>query len=338
MATARGPPMRPMFERVMTTLQLTRISVAFGAVSDLWFMIVLLWMLHEDSFDGVVVEWSGTTGLTWLPLALVAGLVIALGLFAYGASLNDVLDVRRDAAFRLQRPIATGRIAPGQAVVITGCALLTAMVGAMGLGTWSVWMTMLVAVMLLFYNAAGRYLPAVGIVTIGLVHATHMLIPDPGFPVLLPIWLSMTHAMFVALGISLLEDKRPRITRYALVGIVAGWIFWSAVLGWLSWHRIGGLWPDRLPMWSLAWPAAAALGGLLVLRWKQRTARDRRAGAEKLRRYGALWHCMYGSAWFAALGMMLPALCFGVLAIIGFVVMTVLREAVGLTGRPLDFR
>ena len=330
--------MRPIFERVMTTLQLTRISVAFGAVSDLWFMIVLLWMLQKDSFDGVIVEWSGTTGLAWLPLALAAGLVIALGLFAYGASLNDVLDVRRDAAFRSQRPIPTGRIASGQAVVVTGCALLTAMVGAMGLGTWPVWMTMLVALMLLFYNAAGRYLPAVGIVTIGLVHAAHMLIPDPGFPILLPIWLSMTHAMVVALGIWVLEDKRPRITVPVLLGIAAGWVCWSGVAGWMSWSRMGGLWPDHLPGWGLAWPAAAGIGGVFLLRRKQRSAVNGRVGAEKLRRYGALWHCIYAAAWFAALQMPLPALGFAALSVLGFIVMTVLREVVGLSGRPLGFR
>lgn len=330
--------MRPMFERVMTTLQLTRLSVAFGAVSDLWFMIVLIWMLQTYPSGGIGVDWTGSEGLSSLPLALGAALVVALGLFAYGASLNDVLDVRRDSAFRAERPIPTGRIAPGQAVVITGCALLMAMVGAMGLGTWSVWMTMLVAVMLLFYNTLGRFLPAVGIVTIGLVHATHMLIPDPSFPILLPIWLSMTHAMAVALGISLLEDKRPRITGQALVGITAGWIFWSGVVGWLGWYRAGVLWPDHLSAWGMVWPVAAGIGGMFVLWRKHRTAMDRRAGAEKLRRYGALWHCIYGASWFAAFGMIAPALSFGLLAVIGFVVMTVLREAVGLTGRPLRFR
>ena len=63
MAPSRGVIMRPMFERVMATLQLTRLSVAFGAVSDLWFMIVLIWILREQPFDGVVAMWGSSTGL-----------------------------------------------------------------------------------------------------------------------------------------------------------------------------------------------------------------------------------------------------------------------------------
>lgn len=330
--------MRPMYERLLTTLQLTRLSVGFGAVSDLWFMIVLVWMLEGASVDGIVLDWGVGTGLTWLPAALLAGLVVALGLFAYAASLNDVLDMRRDAAFRSRRPIPAGRIAPGQAVVITVFALLTAVLGATALGTWSVWLTMLVALMLLFYNTAGRFLPAVGVVTIGLVHAVHMLIPDPGFPVLLPIWLTMTHAMALSLAVWILEDKRPAITRPALLGIVCGWAFWSVVLGWLGWYRVGSLWPDPFSVWGLCWPLGVGVVGLAVLHRKQRTAMDRRAGAEKLKRYGAMWQCLYAAAWFMAMGMPVAALCFAVMAVIGFVFMTVLREVVGLSGRPIEFR
>ena len=330
--------MRPMFERMMTALQLTRLSVAFGAVSDLWFMIVLVWVLEGASVDGVVLNWGVGTGLTWLPAALLAGLVVALGLFGYAASLNDVLDIRRDTAFRSPRPIPAGRIAPGQAVIITVFALLTAVLGATALGTWSVWLTLLVALMLLFYNTAGRYLPAVGVVTIGLAHAVHMLIPDPAFPILLPVWLTMTHAMALSLGVSILEDKRPAITAQARAGIVCGWVFWSAVLGWLGWYRSGSLWPEPLSIWGLCWPLGVAFAGLVVLHRKQRTAPDRRAGAEKLKRYGAMWQCLYGAAWFMAMGLPVPAFCFAGLAVVGFTVMTILREVVGLGGRPIGFR
>ena len=68
------------------------------------------------------------------------------------------------------------------------------------------------------------------------------------------------------------------------------------------------------------------------------TATTRRSGAEKLKRYGAMWHALYGAAWFLALGLYVQAACFGVLACTGIIVMTILREVLGLSGRPLGYR
>ncbi len=328
--------MRPMFERMMTTLQLTRLSVAFGAVSDLWFMIVLAWMLGGDPSEGIVTGWGAGTALTWLPAALVAGLVVALGLFGYGASLNDVLDVRRDATFSPQRPIPAGRIRSSQAVIVTVCSLLTAVLGATAFGTWPVWLTMGVAVLLLFYNGVGRFMPAVGVVVIGLIHGIHMLIPNPDQSILLPVWLIMTHAMALAMGVYIFEDKRPRVTWQAVVGIVFGWCFWSGMLLWLAVERGDGIW--NRPLWSLALPGGVALACLIVVRGKCRGAVDRRAAAEKLKRYGAMWQCFYASAWFFALGLPVAGIGFAILAVVGFIVMTTLREVIGITGRPIEFR
>ena len=137
--------MRPMFERIMTTLQLTRMSVAFGAVSDLWFVIVLTWMMEGTTTAGAVTDWGTGSSSIALVTSLVAGIFIALGLFGYGASLNDVLDARRDATFSPERPIPAGRIGPGQAVILTVCLLMTAVLGAAALGPWPFWLTLLVA-------------------------------------------------------------------------------------------------------------------------------------------------------------------------------------------------
>ena len=65
-----------------------------------------------------------------LPAALLAGAVIAVGLFAYGASLNDVMDVRHDATFTPDRPIPAGRIGHAQAMVVTVGSLIVAVLGA----------------------------------------------------------------------------------------------------------------------------------------------------------------------------------------------------------------
>ena len=89
-----------------------RVSELVGlAVSDVWF--VILFTQARPEYAGVPVHEMGTFS------ALLAGGVVAVGLFAYGAALNDVLDARHDSAFSPDRPIPAGRIRIGQAIVVT---------------------------------------------------------------------------------------------------------------------------------------------------------------------------------------------------------------------------
>ena len=63
--------------RIITAVQLTRLTMAFGAVSDVWFVILLT---HTDP-QYAHAEVNSIN----LWLALLAGAVVAVGLFAYGA-------------------------------------------------------------------------------------------------------------------------------------------------------------------------------------------------------------------------------------------------------------
>ena len=78
--------MRRLILRIITAIQLTRLTIAFGAVSDIWFVI----LLTRANENYVMVD---VYHMVLVP-ALLAGAVVAVGLFAYGAALNDVLDVR----------------------------------------------------------------------------------------------------------------------------------------------------------------------------------------------------------------------------------------------------
>ena len=110
--------MRKLVQQVFAAIQLTRLTIAFGAISDIWFIILLT--RANDIYNYLPVY--------ELPLfvALLAGAVVAVGLFAYGASLNDVLDVRHDTAFSPERPIPAGDIRPAQAAVVTVGSLIGA--------------------------------------------------------------------------------------------------------------------------------------------------------------------------------------------------------------------
>ncbi|MHC4219599.1 MAG: UbiA family prenyltransferase [Planctomycetota bacterium] len=323
--------MKALIVKLTTAIKLTRLTMAFGAVSDVWFVILLT--RADTTYAGIAdVRVYGME----LVVALIAGAVVATGLFAYGASLNDVLDVRHDSAFSPDRPIPAGRIKVGQAIVVTVASLIITVVAAAPMGRLALWIMLLVAAAILFYNAAGRFIPAVGIVSIGLIHAAHMIIPNAHLSFTLPIWLVMTHAMGIAAGVHVLEDKRPRLGPRSVAGITIGWLFWSTlVIGYGALR--GGIWPPETPLWTLFWPVTAMAGFVVVSVWKT-SAVHGAAAAEKLKRYGAMWQALYGAAWLMALGLEVQAASLGAVAIAGFAVMTVIKEITGLSGRPVVYR
>jgi 4-hydroxybenzoate polyprenyltransferase len=316
----------------MTAIQLTRLTTAFGAISDLWFIILYTKAPRNQG------EYTMLADLQSMPLglALLASVLVAVGLFAYGASLNDILDVRHDAAFSPDRPLPAGRIRLGQAVVVTIGSLLLALLGSYWLGRRSFLVALLTAAVILFYNAAGKFIPAVGIVTIGLIHAAHMLIANPELTFTLPVWLIFTHVMVIAAMVHALEDKRPRLTRRAVIAIVFGWLTWSAVILGAGIMR-ENFWPAYASPAGILCPLLAATCFIVVSWWKTRRVKGA-AAAEKLKRYGAMWQSLYGAAWLLALGMHAEAAFIFVVAVLGFTAMTLIKEVVGLTGRPIAYR
>ena len=321
--------MRRLLLRIITAVQLTRLTITFGAVSDIWFVI----LLTRARSEYVMVHVHHMA----LAAALLAGAIVAIGLFAYGAALNDVLDVRHDTAFSPDRPIPAGRIRLGQAVIITVGSLIVAILAAAAMGAWAVYVSLFTAAGLLFYNATGKYIPSVGVITIGLIHAAHMFIPNHELSFTLPVWLVMTHTMVIAGAVHVMEDKRPRFTRRAMIGAAIGWLFWSVVVIAGGAMSAGGIWPADVSPWGVLWPVAAVLAFLVMARWKTSSVAGRTA-AEKLKRYGAMWQSLYGAAWLLALGLKTQAMWIGIFAVAGFTAMTLVKELMGLSGKPIEYR
>lgn len=319
-----------LLRRILTAIELTRIAAGFGAVCDIWFVTVL----GHIGWRGANSDWS----IQSLLITLIGALMVAIGLFGYGSVLNDLLDVRHDRAFSPGRPLPAGQVRITQALVGLVGLFIIAVLGAMLLGQDSVFLTLIVAAALMFYNAAGRFIPAVGVVTVGLVYAVHMLIPDFRVPLLLAVWLIMSHVMILAVLVHLLEDKRPRISMRGVGGIIAGWACWSTVILIARPLRGQPLWPSELSGLELIWPCAAMLLMAFLGWWKIRTAGTGQRASERLKRYGAAWHAVYAAAWFAALGLWGPAIGFLVLGLIGFTVMTIVREVSGLGPGRLEYR
>ena len=322
--------MAGVFRRVLTAVRLTRINAGFGAVCDIWFVTMLA--------ELVWLEEGTTPSAGMIGIALAGSFMVAIGLFGYGSILNDLMDVRHDRTFSPGRPLPAGEIRVPQAVIGLVGLLILAVLGAMLLGTSSVFLTLIVAGGLMFYNATGRFIPAVGVVTVGLVYALHMLIPDYRMPLLFAAWLVMSHVMILAVLVHLLEDKRPRISLRGVGGIICGWAFWSLAILLVRPWRGQPILPEDLHGTALLWPCAAMLLMAIVGWWKIWTAGDGERASERLKRYGATWHAVYAASWFAALDWWWPAACFLALGLIGFVVMTTLREMAGLGPGRLEYR
>ena len=316
--------------QMIAALKLTRFSVAIGAIADIW--LVLFITKSDSGYVGTSVY-----GLPWWS-SLIATAVVAIGMCGFAAALNDTIDARHDATFHPSKPIPSGWIPIAQAVVLMVCSLLIALLAASFLGAWPVRIGLLTAAAILFYNIVGKHIPAVGLVSVGLIYAAHMLIANIGLTFTLPVWLVMTHAMVCAIAMYYFEDKRPRISFRGWVGIVLGWIFWSIVLFSGPLARHGTLLPEEVHIPSLLWPLAAVTLFAVTMRWKISHARTPMLAAEKIRRYGALWECVYAAAWLLTLELYGPAFFMFGFALFSAIIVMLVKEATGATGQPISWR
>ncbi|MBC7835616.1 MAG: UbiA family prenyltransferase [Phycisphaerales bacterium] len=333
--------MRRTLAKLAPILHLTRVTTAFAAIANVWF--VVLWTQASAKEIGTPAM---SDHPTWI--LLLGGAANALGLFAFAAALNDVLDLRRDRTLNPERPIASGRITLDAAVSLVVGTLMVAVLGAAVLGVQAVLLTLLVGGAILFFNAAGKFVPAVGLVALGLIYAGQMVVPNPQLVFVWPVWLVMTHSLAVAAVVHILKRKVPTLSRRAMGFAVFGWLFWTVIIlvsGWARSRGEGGLWPGWVSPWSALGPALLAAVFVLMSYRKVRLYGPGPRAANKIARYGALWLALYACAWligqsiwaeegsYARAAWILTAL-----SAAGFIGMTVLREAYALLEHPLGYR
>lgn len=329
-------PMRRLLIRLSPALRLTRVTTAFAAVANVWFII--LW----TRASGPVRE-PGFATLHELPLwaLLAGGAVNALGLFAFGAALNDVLDHRRDAALNPDRPIPSGQITVGEATTLVATTLGTAVLGATLLGIPAVLLTLTVAGAILVFNGVGKYIPGIGLVLLGLVYAGHMVVPNLNLRFVWPVWLVMTHTLAIEGLRHALRRTTPGISGRALALSLVGWVFWSAIMFGVMWWRNrdgGGLWPYWVRPHAAIGPTILALLFSLWA-WRKTTTHGRgQRAAEKIARYGALWLSLYACMWLVGQGYRDESIILGSLTLVGFLGMTIMRELYAMLEQPFGYR
>ena len=285
-------------KRLFPLLQLTRMALVFTAISNSLCTLMLL-TRQRIGRHGIVLEhlsWKQALGLA----------IISTGLYGYGMSLNDIIDRRRDATLAANRPLPSGRISVTTAHLI--CALLALVAVAAGAvyarlshqGSTVLVMLIGTAMLITFYDVAGKYLVALGLVTLGLIRFFHAIIPAPEVPLLWHPLLLMNHTTVLSLVAYRWEQKRPRLTRlhwWGVLGMLAliDLVLVGLEIGDIVWR--GGSPPGSIIRAlglrrALAAPALAAIA-FIVLAWRIRRRRERRIAGQMLMLYGLLWLIIY---------------------------------------------
>jgi len=316
--------------RLTPALRLTRVTTAFAAVANVWF--VLLW-------TRAVAEEPGRAILRQHPVwvQVIGGFFVGVGVYAFAAATNDIIDIRRDRALKRDRPIARGRISPESAVVAVSVALVAAGAGASVIGLWSVRLVMAVCVGTLFYNFAARHFPSARVVLLGLLYGAHMLVANPRLAFVWPVWVVMTHALVVSALTHRLSGARPRLTRASLAWALAGWAFWSAALLGVGVWRTGSLWPQWASWIGAVIVAALAAVFAVVAAVVARSSPAAQA-ADRVVRVGAFWLALYGGAWLLGQGEIAEGVGILAVAAAGFLGAVVLHEIALRLESPLDYR
>lgn len=329
---------RALARRAIAAAEVSRLPVAFGAIANVWLMVLLARTEAARAGDGAASDSAVLIASLSPALALVASGAFAVGLLAFGATLNDLLDAKRDAAFAPERPIPSGSLSPRRALHLALAALTIGLLGSLAFGTSAIAGAFALTALILAYDAFAKHVPALGIVLAGLTTAASMLALTFDSPSLVPVWLAMSQTMGVGLAAYLVADKRPRLSRRAVLLGALGWLFWSGVLFALAAYHNG---PTLVPSWyeeeKLIVPAATVLGcaafGLVGLRRLRGPS-----ASERLLRYASLWKTLVAASWLLVVGRVAEAAWLAGIGVALALLFALLREAGPQVAAPVSWR
>lgn len=282
---------RGLSHRLLPVLQLTRMALVFTAIAD--GQTELLLRAHRLAGPG------GDWGQFVSPVHVLATLMASVGLYGFGMSLNDIIDRRRDSLIAAHRPLPSGRVRLVTAHAICAGLILLAIVGsfiysARTDSSGSVLLVIWTAALISFYDLAGKYLVAPGLLTLGLIRFFHCLVPAPDVPLVWHPLVLMNHVAILSALAYHWEQKRPALSRIHWASVLGGLAIMDALAIGVVVHRRGaaGLWlrPELLIPLFLA----AGFAGLAV--WLRRTSPTPRDAGQRLMLYGLLWLIVYDAA------------------------------------------
>ncbi len=325
----------PVLLSILTTARLTRASVALGAVADVWLVVLLTRALGNGSETGAEV----------LPLwfALAASALMAAGFFTFGCVLNDLLDAKRDRALSPERPIPAGLFPPRDAVLLASGCLLCGILGALGFGSRATAIALLLALAILIYDAAAKYVPAARLVLFGALTGISMLVPNGNFPYAIILAVAMLQSIATATAAYMVEGKRPQLTPRAKFFLVLGVLLMLTATFAATYESSGSreFLPSGMTWQASLLPASIFVAGCIYLHFAARVkceGDEHRKRGDRIYRRGALWRAMTASAWLLAAGLAVEAALLATVASLGFGAMAVLRSLVPAPDAPPKWR
>jgi hypothetical protein len=280
-------------QRLLTLLQLTRMALVFTAVSNS-LCSYLLAVSFDVSNNPQATLWSS---LNWGAIACVA--LVSIGLYGFGMSLNDIIDRRRDRQIASHRPLPSGRIRVLTAHLVCAALILMALsAGAVYAkiadhGWQSFVLLLWTGFLITFYDFAGKYLVAPGLLTLGFIRLFHAIIPAPQLACVWHPLLLFTHVAILSTIAYHWEQKRPPLTPIHWVTVFTGVLGVDLLAVALVWTRR----PDSLRLVpGLLLPVVLA-GVFAFLAWRiWATRSSTRQAGQTLMLAGLLWLIVYDAA------------------------------------------
>jgi hypothetical protein len=289
-------------QKLLPILQLTRMALVFTALADSG-CALLLWAARTH---------PGTNFWQWIaPRQAMALMMISIGLYGFGMSLNDIIDRRRDQRLAAHRPLPSGRIRPMTAMIV--CALLALMAAGGGViyslggpeGMVSLMIVGFTMALIVFYDFAAKYLVAPGLITLGLIRFFHAAIAAPRLPILWQPLTLLDHVTMVSTVAYWWEMKRPVLTRGHFWSVVSGLAGINGLLiGVFVWRRWQELPSENLKTMlgiqpGLLLPAGAAVVFIIIAFFIGQRPLPRRQNGQALMLMGLLWLIVYDAAFVA---------------------------------------
>ena len=290
--------MQALSRRLLPVLQLTRMALAFTAIADSQCGLLLRWARRGELLGQFLLPPSAQ---------MLLMIVISIGLYGFGMSLNDIIDRRRDAQIAANRPLPSGRISLVTAHFICTLLAICAIVGGIFYakmsprhGDFSLILVIGTGLLIAFYDLAGKYLVGLGLLSLGFIRFSHSLIASPELPVLWHPLLLLNHVTILSTVAYVWEEKRPALTKGHWWGVLGGISLLNALAISVVALRNDGSMARALSLRiGLIVPGIAVLLFIAFAFRIFKTTRPRRAAGQKLMLFGLLWLILYDAS-FAA--------------------------------------
>jgi UbiA prenyltransferase family len=293
----------PLSQRLLTLLQLTRMALVFTAIADGACEVLLR--------AAVTAKPSQSFLDTLEPKLLIAMAVTSIGLYGFGMSLNDIIDRRRDSQLASHRPLPSGRVGLVTAHSICVCLGLLALWGGATYAHWTPpdgWLSFMfvgiTGLLITFYDFAGKYLVALGLLSLGMIRFMQAAIAAPLLPVVWHPLLLLNHVTILSAVCYHWEQKRPPLTRvhwFTVLGGLAGLDL--LVMASVGLRRGDQTFQDMITKLEigprLLIPFAAFLAFVFIGYVVRKGNPNRRIAGQKLMLYGLLWLIVYDAAFVA---------------------------------------